>query len=171
MGRWTGRCPGSASGSLIAKVGLFQPVFRFRLGPSMLAWADRVGLPSLPAGQPQRSGLRLHRLQPAESNREVRRCLPPAGGHCQRSHPGRHPGHGHPPLRPAALHADARATRRCCIPRPDSASCRDSAIVAGFIFIHNAARLLGESFHVASEGHADAWQPIISSGGRARGRA
>ncbi|HEY3313352.1 MAG TPA: (Fe-S)-binding protein [Anaerolineales bacterium] len=40
---------------------------------------------------------------------------------------------------------------------------RDSAIVASFIFIHNTGRLLGESFHVALEGGADPWQPIISS--------
>ena len=40
---------------------------------------------------------------------------------------------------------------------------RDSAIVAGFIFIHNSSRLLGESFHVALNGGFDAWQPFISS--------
>ena len=40
---------------------------------------------------------------------------------------------------------------------------RDSAIVAGFIFIHNSARLLGESFYVAETGTPDTWQPIIST--------
>ena len=40
---------------------------------------------------------------------------------------------------------------------------RDSAIVAGFIFIHNSSRLLGESFHVALNGGVDRWQPFISS--------
>jgi Fe-S oxidoreductase len=39
---------------------------------------------------------------------------------------------------------------------------RDSAIVAGFIFLHNSARLMGESFFVAEHGH-DAWQPFIST--------
>jgi len=41
---------------------------------------------------------------------------------------------------------------------------RDSAIVAGFIFIHNSGRLLGESFNLALH-HAgiDPWQPVISS--------
>ena len=41
---------------------------------------------------------------------------------------------------------------------------RDSAIVAGFIFLHNSGRLLGESFSVALH-HAgnDPWQPLISS--------
>jgi Fe-S oxidoreductase len=40
---------------------------------------------------------------------------------------------------------------------------RDSAIVAGFIFLHNAGRLLGESFNVALAGGVDPWQPVISS--------
>jgi len=40
---------------------------------------------------------------------------------------------------------------------------RDSAIVATFIFVHNSARLLGESFHVALGGVSDSWQPIIST--------
>ncbi|HEY3311581.1 MAG TPA: (Fe-S)-binding protein [Anaerolineales bacterium] len=40
---------------------------------------------------------------------------------------------------------------------------RDSAIVAGFIFLHNSGRLLGESFNVALEGGHDPWQPVISS--------
>jgi Fe-S oxidoreductase len=41
---------------------------------------------------------------------------------------------------------------------------RDSAIVAGFIFLHNSGRLLGESFNLALY-HAgnDPWQPLISS--------
>ena len=40
---------------------------------------------------------------------------------------------------------------------------RDSAIVAGFILLHNSMRLLGESFFIASTGHADPWQPTISA--------
>ena len=40
---------------------------------------------------------------------------------------------------------------------------RDSAIVASFIFIHNTARLLGESFYVAESGTPDQWQPVIST--------
>ncbi len=40
---------------------------------------------------------------------------------------------------------------------------RDSAIVAGFIFIHNSSRLLGESFNIALGGGSDPWQPIIST--------
>jgi Fe-S oxidoreductase len=40
---------------------------------------------------------------------------------------------------------------------------RDSAIVAGFIFIHNTSRLLGESFFLAHSGETDSWQPFIST--------
>ncbi len=40
---------------------------------------------------------------------------------------------------------------------------RDSAIVAGFILLHNSARLLGESFHLAAHAHTDSWQPFISA--------
>ncbi|MCX6082284.1 MAG: (Fe-S)-binding protein [Chloroflexi bacterium] len=39
---------------------------------------------------------------------------------------------------------------------------RDSAIVAGFIFLHNTGRLLGESFNVALHSGFDPWQPTIS---------
>jgi Fe-S oxidoreductase len=50
------------------------------------------------------------------------------------------------------LHPKARAGIR-----------RDSAIVASFIFIHNSARLLGESFYIAETGARDNWQPVIST--------
>ncbi len=40
---------------------------------------------------------------------------------------------------------------------------RDSAIVAGFIFVHNASRFLGESFALALKGETDVWQPSISA--------
>lgn len=39
---------------------------------------------------------------------------------------------------------------------------RDSAIVAGFIFLHNSARLLAESFYVALH-QPDPWQPFITA--------
>ncbi len=39
---------------------------------------------------------------------------------------------------------------------------RDSAIVAGFIFLHVGARSLGESFAVAMQRHGDKWQPFVS---------
>ena len=39
---------------------------------------------------------------------------------------------------------------------------RDSAIVAGFIFIHNTCHYFGESFYLALNGIHDKWQPTIS---------
>ncbi len=40
---------------------------------------------------------------------------------------------------------------------------RDSAIVGIFILLHVGSRFAGESFVIASEGHADAWQPFAST--------
>lgn len=48
-------------------------------------------------------------------------------------------------------------------PKAISGIARDSAIVAGFIFLHNSARLFGEAAYVARVNNAnDPWQPIIS---------
>ncbi len=62
-------------------------------------------------------------------------------------------------LRPATL-----TTRESTLldPKARTGISRDSAIVAGFIFLHNSARLLGESFAVALNGQPDSWQPFIS---------
>lgn len=38
----------------------------------------------------------------------------------------------------------------------------DSAVVGGFILLHVGARLLGESFHLASSGY-DVWQPVATA--------
>jgi Fe-S oxidoreductase len=61
-------------------------------------------------------------------------------------------------LRPATL-----TTRPTTLLHPKArfGIARDSAIVATFILVHNAARLLGESFYLALHG-ADRWQPVIS---------
>lgn len=63
-------------------------------------------------------------------------------------------------LRPAEL-----STRRTTLldPKARSGITRDSAIVATFIFVHNAARLVGESFYVAGHGGSSSWQPVIST--------
>lgn len=63
-------------------------------------------------------------------------------------------------LRPATL-----STRESTLLDPQArfGILRDSAIVAGFIFLHNSARLLGESFSVAINGGSDSWQPFIST--------
>ncbi len=149
-------------GELIIKVGLFQPVFRFRLWPSILhgliGWgflsfllinlADLIyaftGFKLL-----EHSGLfgNAYRLLADFANvviifgivaMAIRRFI----------------------LRPATL-----STRETTLLNPKArfGITRDSAIVATFIFIHNAMRLLGESFGIALSGHADSWQPTISA--------
>ncbi len=149
-------------GDLIVKVGLFQPVFRFRLGPSILhaliGWgflsfllinlADLIyaytGFKLL-----DNTGLfgDIYRLIADVANVAIvggilamafRRFI----------------------LRPATL-----STRETTLLHPKArfGILRDSAIVATFIFIHNTMRFLGESFGVALAGHADRWQPTISA--------
>ncbi|MBI5962669.1 MAG: 4Fe-4S dicluster domain-containing protein [Chloroflexi bacterium] len=149
-------------GELILKVGLFQPVFRFRLWPSILhgliGWgflsfllinlADLIyaytGFKLL-----EHTGLfgDAYRLLADFANviiivgivaMAIRRFI----------------------LRPATL-----STRETTLLNPKArfGITRDSAIVATFIFIHNSMRLLGESFGIALAGHADRWQPTISS--------
>jgi Fe-S oxidoreductase len=62
-------------------------------------------------------------------------------------------------LRPATL-----TTRQTTLLNPKArfGITRDSAIVAAFIFVHNAGRYLGESFYLALNGIQDKWQPTIS---------
>jgi len=149
-------------GELILKVGLFQPVFRFRLVPSILhgliGWGFLsfllINLADLIYAFTnykllEHSGLfgDLYRLLADIANvaiifgivaMAVRRFI----------------------LRPATL-----STRDTTLlnPRARFGITRDSAIVATFIFIHNSMRFLGESFGVALTGQADSWQPTISS--------
>ena len=149
-------------GDLILKVGLFQPVFRFRLWTSILhgliGWgflsfllinlADLIyaytGFKLL-----ENTGLfgDAYRLLADIANVAIivgivamvlRRFI----------------------LRPATL-----STRETTLLHPKArfGIMRDSAIVATFIFIHNSMRFLGESFGVALAGHADSWQPTIST--------
>jgi len=147
---------------LILKVGLFQPVFRFRLWTSALhalvGWGflsfllinlgDLIyaftGFKLL-----DNTGLfgELYRLLADIVNvliivgivaLAIRRFI----------------------LRPATL-----STRETTLLNPKArfGILRDSAIVAGFIFLHNLMRFLGESFSLALRHHADSWQPSISA--------
>lgn len=149
-------------GELIVKVGLFQPVFRFRLGPSILhgliGWGFLsfllINLADLIYAY---TGFRLlentgwfgnsYRLLADFANiaiifgiiaMAVRRFI----------------------LRPATL-----STRDTTLlhPKAKAGILRDSAIVATFIFVHNSMRFLGESFGVALAGQPDKWQPSISA--------
>jgi Fe-S oxidoreductase len=149
-------------GELIVKVGLFQPVFRFRLGPSILhgliGWGFLsfllINLADLIYAY---TGWRLlentglfgdaYRLLADIANvaiifgivaMAVRRFI----------------------LRPATL-----TTRETTLlnPKARTGILRDSAIVATFIFVHNSMRFLGESFALAMENKVDTWQPSIST--------
>jgi len=149
-------------GELIVKVGLFQPVFRFRLWPSILhaliGWGflsfllinladliyaytgwkllDHLGL----FGDAYRSLADVANVLILVGivYMIVRRFI----------------------LRPKTL-----STRETTLLHPKArfGIMRDSAIVASFIFLHNSMRLLGESFYVAGTGVADKWQPTISA--------
>ena len=158
-------------GELIVKVGLFQPVFRFRLGPSILhaliGWGFLsfllINLADLIYAYTDFKLLEhlgwfgdAYRLLADIANvaiilgilaMVVRRFL----------------------LRPATL-----STRETTLLHPKArfGILRDSAIVAGFIFIHNSMRFLGESFYLAlpyADIHTfigpsfDQWQPFISA--------
>ena len=147
---------------VLAKFVLFKPVFRFRLGPSILhgliGWGFLsfllINLADLIYAYThfrllENTGLfgDAYRLLADVANvailfgisaMAIRRFI----------------------LRPANL-----STRETTLlhPKARSGILRDSAIVASFIFIHNTARLLGESFYVAEAGVRDSWQPFIST--------
>ena len=149
-------------GELIVKVGLFQPVFRFRLWPSILhaliGWGLfvflMVDLSELIYGMTKfrlldQGGIigDIYRLMADIANTAIivsivalviRRFI----------------------LRPAAL-----STRETTLLNPKArfGISRDSAIVATFIFTHNTMRMLGEAIYLADHGVHDTWQPIIST--------
>ena len=149
-------------GEVIVKAGLLKPVFRFRLGSSILhafiAWGFisflLINLADLIYAYTHFKLLEhlglfgdAYRLLADVANVAIlvgmlamvirRFILRPSNLSTRES---------------TLLHADARTGIR-----------RDSAIVAGFILLHNTARLFGESFFVASTGVPDSWQPFIST--------
>jgi Fe-S oxidoreductase len=146
---------------LIVKVGLFQPVFRFRLAPSILhgfiAWGLyiflMVDLSELIYGL---TGFRLldqggivgdvYRLMADIANTAILIGIVALA------------------IRRFVFRPSNLTTRESTLlhPRARSGIMRDSAIVASFIFIHNSARLLGESFYLAEAEIQDGWQPVIS---------
>ena len=153
---------GKRIGELIAKVGFFQPVFRLRLGPSILhgliGWGFIiflvVNLNDLVYGY---TGISILNQTGAAGN--VYRLLADIAnaailvgliGMVLRRYV----------LRPATL-----TTRETSLLHGHARRgiLRDSAIVATFIFVHNAARFLGESFKLAAEGARDSWQPIVAT--------
>ncbi|HVN14114.1 MAG TPA: heterodisulfide reductase-related iron-sulfur binding cluster, partial [Anaerolineales bacterium] len=151
--------PWKRLGQLIAKIGLFQPVFRFRLGPSILhgliGWGFLifllVNLNDLVYAYTNfsilnQTGIFGDAYRLLGDIASVAILIGIVGMIIRRFI-----------LRPATL-----STRQTTLLHPKArfGILRDSAIVATFIFVHNAARLLGESFHLASNGLRDSWQPF-----------
>jgi Fe-S oxidoreductase len=153
---------GKRIGTLIVKIGLFQPVFRLRLGSSilhgMIGWGFLtfllINLADLIYAY---TGFKL--LENTGWFGNIYRWIADVAGVAilvgivgmaiRRF-----------VLRPKNLDP-YQSTHLLPIARRGIQ--RDSAIVAAFIFTHNAARLLGESFYVSAAGGPDRWQPFISA--------
>ncbi len=149
-------------GALIVKVGLFQPVFRFRLGPSILhgliGWGFLtfllINLADLIYAY---TGFKL--LENTGGFGNVYRLLADVAGVAILF------GIVAMAIRRFIVRPKNLSTRESTLlhPKARSGIRRDSAVVVTFIFIHNAARLFEESFYVAGTGVRDSWQPVISA--------
>ncbi len=149
-------------GDLIVKVALFQPVFRLRLGPSILhaliGWGFLsfllINLADLIYAY---TGWRL--LDNTGAFGDVYRLIADIAnvaiifGILAMA------------FRRFILKPETLSTRETTLlnPKARTGIMRDSAIVATFIFVHNSMRFLGESFNLALAGHTDSWQPSISA--------
>ncbi len=149
-------------GELIAKVGFFQPVFRFRLGPSILhafvGWGFFAYLLINIADVIYAyTGFKL--LQSIGLFGDVYRLIADILG------AGILVGLAALAFRRYILRPATLSTRETTLlhPKARAGILRDSAIVTATFFTHNLMRLLGESFHLASQGKTDSWQPIIST--------
>lgn len=149
-------------GELIAKVGFFQPVFRFRLGPSILhaliGWGFFVYLLiNLTDLIYAYTGFKL--LYNTGIFGDIYRLMAEIAG------VGILIGMASLAIRRYVFKPASLAIRETTLlhPKARAGILRDSAIVTATFFTHNLMRLVGESFYVAAEGHSDSWQPIISS--------
>ena len=148
-------------GDLIVKVGLFQPVFRLRLGPSILHGLIGWGFLTFLL-------INLADLIYAFTNFKLLENLGAAGNFyrllADLAGVAIIVGIIGMVVRRFLLRPENLSTRESThlLQMARSGIRRDSAIVASFIFIHNLGRLLGESFYVASSGGIDPWQPFIS---------
>ncbi len=149
-------------GELIVKVGLFQPVFRFRFWPSLLhaliGWGFLsfllINLADLIYAY---TGFKL--LESLGWFGQAYRLIADILGAAIIF------GILAMVIRRFILRPKTLSTRESTLLHPKArfGISRDSAIVALFIFTHNSMRLLGESFYVAGTGAADRWQPVIST--------
>lgn len=149
-------------GDLILKIGLFKPVFRFRLGPSLLhgfiGWGFftflLVNLSDLIYGY---TGWKL--FYNTGLFGDVYRLLADIMGVAIMV------GMLSLSFRRYVLKPATLTTRDTTLlnPKARTGILRDSAIVTATFFTHNFMRMLEESFHLAQTNHADAWQPIITA--------
>jgi Fe-S oxidoreductase len=149
-------------GDVVVKAGLFQPVFRLRLGPSILhgliGWGFLtfllINIADLIYAY---TGFKL--LESTGGFGDFYRLLADVLGAALII------GIVGMAIRRFILQPRNLTTRESTLLHPKArfGILRDSAIVASFIFIHNSARLLGESFYVAQTGARDSWQPVIST--------
>lgn len=147
---------------LVVKVGLFQPVFRLRLGPSILhaliGWGFLsfllINLADLIYAY---TGWRL--LDNTGMFGDVYRLI------ADIANVAIIVGIVAMAFRRFIMRPDTLSTRETTLLNPKAriGITRDSAIVATFIFVHNSMRFLGESFNLALAGHTDSWQPTISA--------
>jgi len=149
-------------GDLIAKVIFFQPVFRFRLGPSffhaLVGWGFFVYLLiNISDLIYAYTGFKI--LENSGLFGDVYRLLADLLG------AGILIGLAALAFRRYILRPATLTTRESTLlhPKARTGIQRDSAIVTTTFFTHNLMRLLGESFHLASQGKTDSWQPIISA--------
>jgi len=149
-------------GELIAKVIFFQPVFRFRLGPSILhafiGWGFFIYLLVNVADLTYAyTGFKL--LDNTALFGDVYRLLADFLG------VGILIGMASLAFRRYILRPATLTTRETTLLHPKArlGILRDSAIVTITFFTHNLMRLLGESFHLALQGRTDSWQPIVST--------
>lgn len=147
---------------LMAKVIFFQPVFRFRLGPSffhaLVGWGFFVYLLiNISDLIYAYTGFKI--LENSGMFGDVYRLLADFLG------AGILVGLAALAFRRYILRPPTLTTRESTLlhPKARTGIQRDSAIVTTTFFTHNLMRLLGESFHLASQGITDRWQPIISA--------
>ena len=162
QGKPDGQVVARQAGGALVKFLTFQPVFRFRLIPSLLhgliGWGFLgfllINLADLIYGYTgwrllENTGLfgELYRLLADVLNVAILVGIVAMA------------------IRRFILRPDTLSTREQTLldPRARFGISRDSAIVAGFIFLHNASRLLSESFAIALNGQPDRWQPFIST--------
>ena len=149
-------------GDLILKIGLFKPVFRFRLAVSILhgfiGWGFftflLVNLSDLIYGY---TGFKLFYNTGLFGN--VYRLLADFMGMAIMV------GMLALAFRRYVLKPPTLTTRDTTLlnPKARMGILRDSAIVTTTFFTHNFMRMMEESFHLALLGKTDSWQPIISA--------